>query len=103
MSDTWFPAGIGEAPDSPPVEVAIRIEAKVRIWSETALFFAAAAHLMDPRATDGSFDERVEDLSAERWAPLLRLLDIDRIVRDLPGVDLTERSCVVDAPSWEDE
>ncbi|MER7797484.1 hypothetical protein [Microbacterium sp. NPDC096154] len=95
--------GEAEAAGFEPVEVTIHVEATVAVWSETALFFMAAASNMDPRISGVSLDERLEDMSDSRWTPLLELIAAERLVEALPGVEFKGSTCWVDAPAWDED
>lgn len=92
-----------DEPSGHPVEVTIHVEMKVAVWSETALFFMAAASTMDPRISGTSLDERLEEISESRWAPLLELINPERLVDGVPGVEFRSSAAGIVAPDWDED
>ncbi|MEW2014078.1 MULTISPECIES: hypothetical protein [Microbacterium] len=92
-----------EAEENIAVEVKIHLEATVKVWSETALFFMAAAATMDPRISGASLETRLEEMSDGRWTPLLELISAERLVDGLPGVEYTGSVSWIEGPAWDAE
>lgn len=92
-----------EVEENIAVEVKIHLEATVRVWSATALFFMAAAATMDPRISGASLETRLEEMSDGRWTPLLELISAERLVDGLPGVEYTGSVSWIEGPAWDAE
>lgn len=90
-----------EIEENVAVEVKIHVEVAVNVWSETALFFMAAAATMDPRISGVSLEARLEEMSNGRWTPLLELISAERLVDGLPGVECTGSVSWIDGPVWD--
>jgi len=72
-------------PDLVPAVVRVRVDVEIQVISEIALLFAASARQMDPGITGAALLEQLEDLTTDRWVPLLDLLDADLLISHLPG------------------